>query len=95
MQTFGGNLPVHSARICVVYDSHTGGIRHIHEVITLKGGRELSEAEIEAQAVEIVKRKGHHSDKLGVLHMPSEKVDRRQVYVVDLKAKTLTPKPAK
>jgi hypothetical protein len=94
MQRFGGNVPVHSARVCVIYDREGGHIRHIHEVITLEGGREPSEREIEAHAMEMVKRKGDDPHGLGVLHVSSDRLDRRQAYRVDPSTRTLVPKPA-
>lgn len=92
MQASGGTVPVQSSRVCVVYDSENGKVHHIHEVITLRGGREPTEAQIEAHAMAIVKRKGHRAERLSVLHLPSEKVPRHRACIVHPKTKALVPK---
>ena len=95
METSGGTVPVQSSRGCVIYDSDSGQIHHVHEVITFKGGREPTEAEIGAHAMNIVKRKGHPTEKLGVLHLPSDKLPRAQACSVDLKTLALVAKTTK
>ena len=86
---FGGTVPVKSSRTCIVYDGETGRVHHIHEVVTLEGGREPGEAQIEADAMEIVNRKGKNVAKLRTLHLPTEKVPEGGLLTVDLKTKTL------
>lgn len=95
MDTSGGTVSVQSSRACIVYDSDSGRIHHVHEVITFKGGREPTEDEIGADAMNIVRRKGHPTEKLGVLHLPSDKVPRKQAYAVDLRTMELVAKPTK
>lgn len=93
MQASGGTIPIQSSRACIVYDAQSGKIYHVHEVITLQGGREPTEAQIEAHAMAIVKRKGYPEERLSILHMPLEELPRRRAYIVDLKTKALVPKP--
>jgi hypothetical protein len=96
MQTSGGTVPVQSSRVCVIYDSDSGRIHHVHEVITLKGGREPTEAEIGADAMNIARRRGQPPEKLGALHLPSDKLLRNEACSVDLRTMALVAiKPRK
>ncbi len=85
----GGTVPVKSSRTCIVYDAESGRVHHVHQVVTLEGGQEPTEAQIEAHAMEIVRRKGKPTQKLKMLHLPSEKIPMHQLLAVDPKTKTL------
>lgn len=88
----GGTIPVKSSRACVVYDADTGHVRHIHQVVTLEGGREPTEPEIEAHAMQLAQRKEGRAGKFKALHVPSESVQPHQLYAVDLKTRALVAK---
>lgn len=87
-----GTVPVESSRACVVYDADTGHVHHIHQVVTFDGGREPNEAEIEAHALELARRKERRAGRFKALHLPSESVRPHQLYAVDLKTRALVVK---
>jgi len=92
-QESGGTVPVKSSRTCVVYDPDSGRVHHVHRVVTLEDGQEPSERQIEAHAMEILKRKGRSTEKLKALHLPSDKVEMQQLMSVDPKTGSLISKP--
>ena len=94
-QQSGGTVPVKSSRACVVYDTHTGHVQHIHQVVTFEGGREPTEAEIEAHAISIAQREERHKGTLKVLHVATEAIQPGHLYAVDLKSNTLVAKKRK
>ena len=88
-KAFGGTIPVKSSRACVVYEADSGEISHIHEVVTLEGGQEPTEAQIEADVTEMLKRIGKPTEKLSMLHVPSESVQTHPLLSVDPRTKSL------
>ena len=89
----GGTVPVKSSRACVVYEPDSGRISHIHEVVTLEGGEEPTEAQIEAFVMEMLKRMGKPTEKLNILHVPSESVQTHALLSVDPRTKSLISRP--
>jgi hypothetical protein len=89
MQHFGGTTNVLSSRACVVYNHTTGRIHHIRNVITLEGGREPPEAEIEKDAVDAAERHGADKSQVRTMHLGAEAIKPRTRYTVDLKEKRL------
>lgn len=90
----GGTAAVKSSRTCIVYDE-SGRVHHVHRVVTLEGGREPSEAQIEADALNILKRHGKPVEKMKMLHLPSDKVPMHELLAVDPGTKRLNSQPRK
>jgi len=84
--TFGGTIPVHSHKSCVVYDSKTGRIHRVHHRITLQGGREKNEQEVGAEAIALLARRGVKGPHLKVLHVSPDTIEGGVGYAVDLKS---------
>jgi hypothetical protein len=92
VQQSGGTVPVKSSRACVVYDADTGHVHHIHQVVTLEGGREPNESEIEAHAMALARRKERRAGRFKALHLAADAVRPHQLYTVDLKTRALVVK---
>ncbi|HLY05846.1 MAG TPA: hypothetical protein VKR31_08875 [Rhizomicrobium sp.] len=54
-------------RTCVLYDSATGHIVHVHKEITLEGGLERNDNEIEQRTRHFAARRGRSGDTLKVV----------------------------
>jgi hypothetical protein len=68
----------------VVYDAMSGQIRHRHGVITFVGGREPSEAQIEADALHVLRALPNSpAGVLHVLHVPHDAMQPGKRYRVD------------
>jgi hypothetical protein len=90
MNHAGATVPVQSIKACVVYDPSNGRIYHGHRVLTLNGGREPTESEIEADALRAVgKRREPPGGTLKVLHVHHEAIERGKRYRVDVRRKEL------
>ena len=90
MSLVGFNTPIYSKKSCVVYDSSSGKIHHLHNVVTFVGGSEPSEEQIEADALQVVA--GLHrppGGDLRVLHIPHGSLLRGKSYRVDVEKKEL------
>ena len=46
-----------SHKICVIYDPANGGVIHTHEVLTFPGGRQVTDADAEAEALALLARR--------------------------------------
>jgi hypothetical protein len=90
MNNAGATLPVQSMKACVVYDSANGQIHHHHRVLTLVGGREPREEEIEADAIRAARHLHNQSTNvLHVLHVDHTTMESGKRYRVDLHRKAL------
>jgi hypothetical protein len=87
----GGKAGVQSVKACVAYDSKSGRVHRIHSVVTLEGGREPSEQEIQEHVLGMLGKRGLDTDGLEVLHS-DDAIEPRTLYSVDPKARTLTVK---
>jgi hypothetical protein len=86
----GSTVPVQSIKTCVVYDATSGQIHHHHSVLTLVGGRELTEEEIAKDALQVLSnRREPPSGKLHVLHVPHAALEPGKRYRVDHSKQTL------
>jgi hypothetical protein len=86
-------IVVHSKRACVVYDAKTGHMRHIHRVVTFAGGREPSNDEVAADALQAFD--ALRSGRDGVfhtLHIDHDAVEPGKKYRVDIHKKALIPR---
>ena len=81
--THGGNVPVRSHRTCIVYDPDSGRIHQTHHHVVLEGGRDLSQDEMAAAALDLLRRRGVDVAKLKVLHTTPDKLEAGTAYAVD------------
>ena len=81
----GATVAVQSIKACVVYDAESGRIHHHHRAMTLVGGHEPDEAEMEQAALERVaqRRSGHPGGTLKVLHVAHDAIEPGKDYRVD------------
>ena len=87
----GATVAVQSLKACVVYDATSGQIHHQHRVLTLAGGHEPSEAEMERDALGRVaaRRGGPPGGKLAVLHVAPDAMRPDASYRVDVAKRAL------
>jgi hypothetical protein len=87
----GATLPIRSIKVCVVYDATSGQIHHQHKVLTLEGGAEPSEADMERDALArlTARRSGHPGGTLAVLHVAHDALEQGMRYRVDVTKKVL------
>jgi hypothetical protein len=79
----GFTAPIHSRKVCIVYDA-SGRIRHRHSVVTFVGGREPTEAQIEADALHALRSLPNPpGGVLQVLHIPHNAIQPGKRYRVD------------
>jgi hypothetical protein len=77
-------------KICLIYDPADGGVIHTHEVLTFPGGRQLTDADAEAEALALLAhRTGKDVSGFGVLHVPAGEYQRRARYRVELPSRRL------
>jgi hypothetical protein len=81
--TYGGSGSVQSHRTCIVYAPDSGRIVQTHHHIVLEGGRDLSQDEMAAAALDLVRKRGVDVAKLKVLHTAPDKLEAGTVYAVD------------
>jgi hypothetical protein len=70
-------------RTCIVYSSEDGRIVHVHKEITIAGGLERPEAEIEARARQFAARRGRAPEELRVLFVEDRRSKGKR-YKVDI-----------
>ena len=79
---------------CVVYDSTSGEVRHVHQVAVLPGAEAPTTKEIEKRAVALAKKFGRHGSlRLKVLHVAPESLKPQTRRRVDLKSLKLISEP--
>lgn len=88
----GGTVGVKSVKVCVAYDPENGRVHRIHRVITLDGGKEPSDREIEAHVLGSLAKHGLKAEDLRVLHVAHDAVKPRTLYTVDTSSKSLLVK---
>jgi hypothetical protein len=91
-QHYGGNQKVRSASSCVVYDSESGRIHHIHHNVTLEGGHEPNQQEIEAHALAQLSDRGIKGGHLAAIHVEPDSIKPGSIYAVDPKTRKLVAK---
>jgi hypothetical protein len=77
------NQPVFN-KVCVLYDPKDGRVVHTHRVLTMPGGEDVSDEELEARAKDMAHRAGHDVTSLWTLRVPGEECDGSSQYRVDL-----------
>jgi hypothetical protein len=78
-----------SDKICVLYDPLDGRVVHTHRVLTMPGGRDVTDEELEERAKDRAKRAGHDIKGLSTLRVTSDVCDCSSQYRVDLATKKL------
>jgi hypothetical protein len=92
MRHTGSTLPIHSRKACVVYDSASGQLRHVHRVVTFVGGREPSNEQIASDALRLVNSLPNPpGGALHVLHVDHDTIQPGKRYRVDLQKKAIVP----
>jgi hypothetical protein len=82
-----------SRKTMIVYDTSTGKIIHVHEVLALPGVTLPSESELESQARNMAEKStGRTMTQAAVMHVRREDIKPDFHYEVDVKNKVLTPK---
>ncbi|HEX7251609.1 MAG TPA: hypothetical protein VF376_01925 [Thermoanaerobaculia bacterium] len=89
-----GNMEVQSDRACVVYDSKTGRILHVHRVITLRGGEDPTGPQIEARALELMTKGKRKTGKVKTLFVEPKSLRAGAVLRVNVRTRTLVSKPS-
>jgi hypothetical protein len=87
-------LRVAGHQTCVVYDKKTGKVAHIHDCITFEGAELPSKEHVESRAMQLTrqfaaKRPGIKLDRLEVLHVKPEELEKARAPMVDVKARKL------
>jgi len=85
----GGTVTVQSAKTCVVYDPHSGHIHHVHHAITLRGGREPAQREIEHAALSMARQRAGPETPLAVLHVDHAELVPGTRYEVNIATRAL------
>jgi hypothetical protein len=79
-----------SRKICVIYDPANGGVIHTHEVLTFPGGRQVTDADAEAEALALLAhRTGKDVSGFGVLHVRPGEYQRSARHRVELSSRRL------
>lgn len=82
-----------SVRMCLLYDPKDGRVVHTHQVVTLPGGRHVTDGEVEARAFSRAAQTGKDTSKLRALHVSPADHDFSSIYRVDRKSKKLVKVP--
>jgi hypothetical protein len=82
-----------SSRACVVFDSQTGAILHVHRVVTWSGAKSPTEQEIETVALALAANDRRQRSRMRVLHVKPDSLLPRRNYKVDLEKLTLISEP--
>ena len=86
----GGTARPVSHKVCVLYEPDSGRIRHIHQVVTLQGGTESPESDIEQSTRKhLVRRDGEA--ELHALLLDAAGLNLARKHRVDTKRKHLVP----
>ena len=80
-----GVMEIESERAYVVYDTQTGHIVHVHQVMTFRGASSGSRDEEAARAMELAGQFGHRPDGLRAFAVAPGELDLRVPQRVDLK----------
>jgi len=97
----GGDLEISGHRICIVYDSRTGRVVHIHESIALEGTKLLADDALRARSLELAagsaNREGAKSRvRMETIVVAPEELPQDGPFTVNPKSRAFTPaKPAR
>jgi hypothetical protein len=95
---------IRSVKACVVFDSVTGEIQHIHEVVTMEGAEETSDDEVMRRALLLARERlasgtalpGEQAARavegeLEVLQVDPSQLEVARPYYVDVQTRSLAP----
>jgi hypothetical protein len=95
---------VRSVKACVVFDSATGEVRHVHQVVTIEGAEETSDDEVTRRALSLARERlesgialpGEQAvraveGELEALPVDPSQLDVTRQQRVDLQTKSLVP----
>jgi hypothetical protein len=88
VRSAGAESPLHSIMHCVLYDPHSGDIRHQHRVLTVFGAIEPSEDEVVADARRLAAQSAPSRELMALL-LPPGVMEADHCYRVDVGQKTL------
>ena len=91
---FSGGVEVKAHQACVVFDTRSGAVAHIHESITLQGAEPPSPEALAAQALDHFRAFARETqltrlDTVDVLHVPPEGLASGGTVTVDLRTRRL------
>jgi hypothetical protein len=79
-----------SHRICIIYNPADGRVVHTHEVLTYPNGRQITESDVEKEALALLSRRtGINVSGFGILHVRPAHYRRGARYRVELPARRL------
>jgi hypothetical protein len=70
-------------RVCVLFDPKSGRVVHVHGVTALPGGNQITDADLEKDAVRHAKNFGCSVDGLKTLHVPFSAIKERGPFKVN------------
>jgi hypothetical protein len=69
-QVHGMPVSDDSSKVCVLYDPEDGRVVHVHGVTTIRGGKEVSDVELEQRTITQAESSGHPVHGLRSLRVP-------------------------
>jgi hypothetical protein len=84
-----GTAKIRSVKCCVLFDGETGAIQHVHRVVTMEGGTETSDAEMETRALKLAKDHGIKTTQIQIAHVDAKAFAARARYKVNPKTRAL------
>jgi hypothetical protein len=95
---------VRSVKACVVFDSASGAVRHVHQVVTIEGARETPDDEVRRRALSLAQEQLESGTplpgeqviravegELEALQFDPLQLDLTRPHRVDLRTKSLVP----
>jgi hypothetical protein len=84
-----GKAQVHSVKCVVVFDRVDGKIRHVHHSVTLEGGRETPERDLQTRALALAVKRGLDPATVDVVQVEPDAIQPGTRYRVDVKKRSL------
>lgn len=84
-----GDIGIDSVKCCIVFDSSTGEIQHVHRVVTIKGATETPDDEVARRALALAREFGFDVAKLEALRVDPGALKPAAHYRVDVRTKSL------
>jgi hypothetical protein len=75
---------VRSVKCCVVYDSKSGAIHHVHRIATMEGGYETPDDRVEARTLEVAAELGIDKATVRTLRVEPNQLKPGASYSVDV-----------
>lgn len=84
---------IEQSSVVVIYDSENGNIMHIHECVSLRGGKHPDRSVLEREALERAARAGRDTTRASILHVDPDSLRTHAHYKVDAKKHVLMEVP--